>query len=290
MSILDIAMEKHMEYIVKVQGRPSSFQDFDHFEIDGKFYHVSQSTFRNKISHLMGIGKVIFQSKTTHAYYSLPNYDFTKQTMTQDHAGLPITISKQSPIYKLLAKLPKDRQALHDFRLTFLAPEIWEAFSKIFPNRIGNSNKDISLERWRFVDEIDVVVTIHHTNTVSIAISCSSRPIAIDVPDLFYLIEILTRTEIKIATYCSGEKTLEIPRYTEWIVKMWHFGIDDPEAYSGDAFHITVRDGMSDLWRMYTKRQNDGKLHLRGEHQEHPNKPIIEAILDKIYSGGRLYE
>ena len=278
-----------MEYIVKILGRPFYFQDFDHFEVDGESHHVSHGTFRNKISHLMKIGKVIFQYKTKHAYYSIPNYDFTKKTMTQDHAGVPTAIPTQCLIYKRLSKLPVERQALHNLRITFSVQGIWEVFSSIFPERICNSNKDIMLEKWRFEREIDVGITIHHTNTVSVAIACSSTPIAVDIPELFDLVSILTRTELKIASYCSDGECLQIPNYTNWIVRMWHFGVDDPDEYDGEAFHIAFKEGLSILWRIYTKRQNDGKLHLRGELQEYPDKPITEAIFDKIFSDGSIF-
>jgi hypothetical protein len=291
MSTLDSAMKNHMENIVKIEGRPFCVLDFNYFEIEGNPYHVDSGTFRNKISDLTKKREVIFQYRSTYAYYSLPGYDFRKdKTITQDHAGLPLKLARQTPLYKLLKDRPLPKQALHDIRLTFSAHGIWDIFSKIFPHEIDNSNKDIRLESSKFFNEIDVGVTVHHTDMASISIACSSRPIAIDIPDLFYLVEILTRTEIKIANYFNGQDTnlqsTSIPRYTSWVVKMWHFGIDIVDEYDREAFHVTFQEGISDLWRIYTKRLKDGKLQPRVEHQEYPNKPIMEAVLDKIYSEG----
>jgi hypothetical protein len=290
MSIQDIAMKKHMEHIVKVEDRPFSVVDFDQFEVAGKLHHVSKGTFRNKMSEWKEKGEVILQYTDTYAYYSLPGYEFSKSSlMTKDHEGLPIKIAKQTPIYKWFIKQPIEKQALHNFRLLFRATGIWLYFSKIFPNLVNKLNKDIPLEIWKFIDEIDVHVTIHHTDRVSIAIACSSRPLAIDMPDILYLIEILTRTEEKIKSYCYSEKEDEliknIPRYTTWIVKMWHFGIDFENEYNDKEFHVTFQEGISDLWRIYTKRLSDGKLHVRREHQEYSDKPITEALLDKILGG-----
>ncbi len=287
MSIQDIAMKKHMERLVKVEDRPFSVVDFDQFEVAGRLHHVSKGTFRNKMSEWKQKGEVVLQYTDTYAYYSLPGYEFSKsKLMTKDHAGLPIKMIRQTPIYKWLVKQPNEKQALHDFRLILMAPGIWKFFSKIYPNSINKSNKDIPLEIWNFIDEIDVHVTIHHTDNVSIAIACSTRPLVIDLPDIIYLIEILTRTEEKIKSYCGNEREHElaknIPRYTIWIVKMWHFGIDFKNRYNGQEFEVTVQDGISDLWRIYTKRKKDNNLYVRAELQQNPNKPITEAILDKI--------
>jgi len=290
MTELDLVMEKHMQHIVNIERRPFCVLDFNQFEYDGENFHVDSGTFRNKISNLRKDGKVVFQYKTTHAYYSLPGYQFVRPPgITQDHAGLPLKVGKQSPLYKWLNGRPLEKLALHDIRITFSAPGIWGIFYKIFPNLTNNSNKDIRLESWKFFDEIDVGVTIHHSNSVSIAIACSKRPIAVDIPDLFYLIEILVRTEVKISNYCNGQdvdRSTHIPRYTSWIVKMWHFGSDSIDRYDGEAFHVTFEEGISDLWRIYTKKLKDGNFHVRLEHQEYPNRPVIEATLDKIYSEG----
>jgi hypothetical protein len=53
-------------------------------------------------------------------------------------------------------------------------------FSNIYADKVNSDNKDIQLPTSTYCDYIDVIVTIHHTDTVSVAISCSFRPIAID--------------------------------------------------------------------------------------------------------------
>lgn len=87
------------------------------------------------------------------------------------------------------------------------------------------------------MEDIDVTPTIHHTDTVSIAIGCSYRPIALDIKDIINLFEVLVRTELnlaKIVEDCSGsDPTVVIPSYRTWITKMWHFGVDGIDEYSG---------------------------------------------------------
>ncbi|MGB6530231.1 MAG: hypothetical protein WBF33_19180 [Candidatus Nitrosopolaris sp.] len=49
---------------------------------------------------------------------------------------------------------------------------------------VNPDNKDIILPTSVYFDYLEVAVTIHHTNTVSVAISCSFKPIAVDIPDI----------------------------------------------------------------------------------------------------------
>jgi hypothetical protein len=290
MSDLDIAFEKHMKYIVKEEKRPFCVLDFINFTHEGRDYSVRNGTFRNKISLLKAEGKVIKQYRTTHAYYSIPDYDFkNRSVVTSDHAGLPIKSRKETAIYKWVNGRPKEKQSLHDIRLTFSAKGIWQKISISFQNNLNESNKDVKLDTLNF-DDIEVKCTIHHSDTVSVSIACSSRPIVIDFPDTLYLAEILTRTEIMIQNLClntPSDISIIIPRYTTWIAKMWHFGNDNnPDRCDGKEFHITFQDGIGDLWRIYTKRLKNDKVILRTERQEYPGKPAMEAVLEKIFSEG----
>jgi hypothetical protein len=167
-----------------------------------------------------------------------------------------------TPIYKWIEPLSAKKQSFHDIRLTLEAKGIWDRFSQLYPELINPTSKDIALEKWKFfTDEIEVIVTIHHTDIVSIALACSYKPIAIDVPDLFHLIEVLTRTETRLSSIAeeysvpstySGNIT--IPRYTTWTVVMWHFGVDSIDNYSGKEFHVTIEHGMND-YTEFTQRE-----------------------------------
>ena len=116
-------------------------------------------------------------------FYTIPGKKFSK-SMTQDHTGAVIntviseSLLRQTPIYRWLN--------------SFDAAGIWNIFSKIYPALINPDKKDIKLPTLMFFEYIDVTVTIHHTDTVSIAISCSFRPIVIDIPDILQLCEALT--------------------------------------------------------------------------------------------------
>lgn len=281
---LEAAMLKHMEYIVLEEKRAFCVLDFRRFEYDGKEYRMKSGTYRNKISKFKKQRLVEFQFLSEYAYYSIPGHQFTR-TMTQNHVGVPL-IGRQTPLYKFLKNRPREKQSLHDIRLIFLAKGFWNRVWQKFPEKMDASNQDIHLDSLQFSEDIVVKLTVHHSDTVSVSIACSYRPLVIDIPDIFYLIEILTRVETKLAALCGTSVT--IPRYTTWIAKMWHFGFDFLDRYDGEKYHITFEEGISDLWRIYTKRMKDGKYKERAEHQECPNKPIFDAIMDKLYQEGEI--
>jgi hypothetical protein len=70
---------------------------------------------------------------------------------------------------------------------------------------------------------------------------------------------------------------------------MWHFGVDTLDEYDSQEFNVTIQEGLSDLFRIYTKRiRGDNTVRQRLERQEYPNSPIAQAILEKLYPGGVL--
>jgi hypothetical protein len=149
-----------------------------------------------------------------------------------------------------------------------------------------------------FFEYIDVIVTIHHTNTVSVAISCSCKPIVIaDIKDILQLSEALMRTEqylkniIESKCWNTDSCNIAIPYYRKWIVKMWHFGLDSKDEYTGKEFHVTFEEGiLSDLYRIYTKRMKDDRNIVRLEHQEYPNQEYADALVRRLYPDGHLID
>ena len=174
--------------------------------------------------------------------------------MTQDHMRAVInsvineSLLRQSPIYKWLKNRHTHKQSLHNIRLTFEAPSIWNIFSKVYPTLVNPDNKDIKLPSLLFFDYIDIIITIHHTHTVSVAISCSYKPIVVDIKDILQLSEALMRTEqhlkniIESKCQNTDSPNITIPYYRKWIVKMWHFGLDSKDEYTGKEFHVTFEE------------------------------------------------
>ncbi len=284
MSRLEAAMFKHIEQIVLRQSRAFCSVDFRPFEYDGEKYNPAYGTVRNTLCKFKKKRWIIFQFLSGNAYYSLPGHNFTKE-VTLDRVGVPL-IGRQTPLYKWLRYRPREKQSLHDIRLIFVAKALWNSVCQKFSEKIDASNQDLQLDSLKFSDDIIVKVIVHHSDTVSVAIACSYRPFVIDIPDILYLIEILTRVETKLADLCG--RSVTIPRYTTWVAKMWHFGFDFLDRYDGEKYHVTFEEGISDLWRIYTKRMKDGKYKERAEHQESPNKPVIDAIMEKLYHNGEI--
>jgi hypothetical protein len=296
------AMRKKIMQIVIQDERPFSFIDFKSFEIDGKRYELEHGTIRNYFSRLTKVGEIEFAYNSGVAFYTLPGKKFTKD-VTANHVGgsyssslslhqLPI---KNTPIYKWIKNRRFDKQALHDIRLTFEAKGIWTIFHAIYPNLVNDNNQDLRLPSLIFFEYLNIGITIHHSDTVSIYIGCSCKPIALDVPDILQLIEALTRTEMQlintmnevIAHHLKVPK-LSIPRFTTWMVKMWHFGVDTLDEYDKEEFHVTFEEGISDIFRIYTKRMKNKKVIVRAERQEYPNEDFMLALVKKLYPNGRL--
>lgn len=263
-------MKLKIKEIVLVEGRPFSYLDFAQFEIGGQNFTMKHGTFRNNISKLKKAGEIELAFGSKPACYTIPGKKFNK-AMTHDHAGvsvinsiIPEHLLKQTPIYRWLKNKPLEKQALHDIRLTFKAAGIWNAFSNIYTDKVNPDNKDVQLPTLPFFGYIDVIVTVHHTDTVSVAISCSFRPIAIDAKHLFQLFEALTRTETYFANTMDQSihnsiAASHLPAYRSWTTKMWHFGVDTIDEYTGKEFEVTFEEGMLDLYRIYTKRMKDGR-------------------------------
>ena len=301
MSKLLGAMRLKIGEIVLVEKRPFTFADFREFEIAGQKYHMKDGTFRNFISKLRRSGEVELAFRSRPAFYTLTGKKFNR-TMTLDHVGVPNAIIDQSvlkamPIYNWIKRQPMEKQSLHNIRLRFESAGLWDIYSKMNTFVVNPDNKDIILPTSVYFDYIEVAVTIHHTNTVSVAISCSFKPIAVDIPDILPLCEALTRTEVNLANtienYCNHNglhSVITIPRYTKWIVTMWHFGVDTIQEYTGKEFEVTFGDGISDLYRVYTKRMKDGRIKVRSESQQRPDQEYVDAIVRKLFPDGYLVD
>jgi hypothetical protein len=167
-------------------------------------------------------------------------------------------------------------------------------------------NKDILFSTCK-LNGILIRVTVHKTDTVSIIVACSLRPIPINYDGISKFTEMLTRMEERISSrikniekvddknndYLSSENTtttaINIPHYNTWIVTMWHFGADSRLQCTGDKFSITFKDGKDALLRVYTKHRERKDIRIRIERQEYPRNSIIDAINEKLNKNSTIY-
>ncbi|MDQ6863525.1 MAG: hypothetical protein M3044_06850, partial [Thermoproteota archaeon] len=272
---LDEAMRKHMRHIVTNEHRPFSFLDFLAFEVEGYEYHMSHGTFRNKISAIRKRAGVDVVSYSPQGFYTLKGVEIansmernhTGVTLSSNLAGQPLRYLKNHPIYKIIQNTPFDKNALHDIRLRFTVQGIWAALCTSDNPTIDPVSKDIRLISQE-INELDIKVTIHHTDTVSVVVGCSCAPIVVDIAGVSRLSNALTLVEERLAKMldeCGGVNCGPVPNHLTWIVTMWHFGADASIQYKGTMFHVSWKIAETALIAFYTKIWNDGKHRIRAE-------------------------
>jgi hypothetical protein len=302
MSELDDAMQERMAYIVFHEHKPFSYFDF----ID----LMKPKTYRNHISKLKKDGIVEPDIRSSIAFHTLKGHRFGKpgtptHTVVFPHSHsrrYDISISHNDPLYKTLQNLPFGAECIHDIRLRFNVPDIYNSCSSPRFNFPRNSTSgDIVIPSF-FKDNAIVRIIIHKTDVVSVIIGCSKQPIPLDINGLIRLSTLLTRAEERLQfilfssynqnqnhnqTACSEALYVSavIPEYQSWIITMWHFGRDGLVEYTGEKFSRTIEDAQHVLTRIYPKMFGKGKRKhtgIREETQEYPNRTVEDAIDEKL--------
>jgi len=285
---LDYAMKVYINRLVRVEKRPFCYRDFLDFEMNGERYSMTHGTFRNKISKLVREGFVQFEYRSDIAFYSLKGVHFAKPkrgVVTDNHTVVP-SVSSVS----FIDNLPSQRHSVHDIRLRFNIEGIWSTIRSTHPEIIPNEvSKDISLLPIRMYD-MEAKTVVHHSDTVSVIVACSMKPVVVDHEGLIRLSNLLTSVEERLSALVTGcahtmpqLSQIHIPNHYSWIVTMWHFGTDSLSEYAGERFEMTWEDGEHALLRVYSKDMKDGNgIRIRKERQEYPGVRLDAAIHDKL--------
>jgi hypothetical protein len=202
-----------------------------------------------------------------------------------------------------------ERKALHDIHLRFEVKGLWSLLSASPVYKPSSHSKDIRLLPLKASGGgITVRTTVHSTDTVSVVVGCSLAPIAVDISGIIRLSNALTRVEERLsrlmeACYCNNsivqgeDVTIKregvllppVPEHKEWIVTMWHFGVDASVEYTGERFSATWEVGEHALVRVYSKAvveahgsASRNRNIVRLERQEYPNKTLQDAIQEKL--------
>jgi hypothetical protein len=282
-----------MTNIVFTEQRPFSFIDFlPRFEVNGREYTIDYGTLRNKFSQLRKKGEIQLDYKSKQAFYTMKGHKFGKKLMTINHLG----VQASDPITKLISLLPFGKNALHDIHLRFQVKGIWALLSTNSALRIGPVSKDLRLPTLKF-RELEIRLTIHRSDTASVVVGCSYAPIAVDCVGIIRLSNALTRVEERLSRLiesCNDTVTSDsnisgnssrmhlIPEHKDWLVTMWHFGVDSITEYTGDKFSATWEVGQNALIRAYSKDMKEQGRTIRLERQEYPNKSFADAIEEKL--------
>ncbi len=296
MTELTDAMMMHMYDIVHGEYRPFSYLDFLNFKVDDVSYKITHGTFRNKISNLIKEGMIEIAYKSHLTFYTLKDVTFGRNYLvTRHHMGVITHTLPQlssNPIYRIIKDLPLEKNSVHDIRLKFQVPEIYHVaisqtiHSLLYDYSINPINKDISLPVWQ-IENLDVKVIIHRTDTVSVIVGCSYSPIAVDITGIIRLTNALAVVKERLSALVSQDgsnssNVNKIPDQVEWIVTMWHFSADASVEYTGERFSATWGIAQDAIIRVYSKNMKDHRTRIRLERQEYPRTTLAIALEQKI--------
>lgn len=269
---------------------------FSYIDVVEKGVIISKTNFRNKISQLLKAGKIEAVYYSPQGFYTIKGVDSTNN-VTVDHTM--VTSSHlhnrhtyrhltNDPVYRLIQNIPLGKRSVHDIRLIFSVNGVWSALCSIYkPNE---RSKDIQLIPWPWtINNLDLKITVHSTDTVRIDVGCSYCPVAVDVDGVVRLSTALAVARerlshiIESCTNYRNSKSTSVPDHMTWIVTMWHFGRDALIEYKGAKFHTSWEVGQHALIMAYVKEWADDKKRVRIEKQEYPRKSLAEALEEKLY-------
>jgi imidazoleglycerol phosphate dehydratase HisB len=232
-------------------------------------------------------------------------------------------------LYKLIKHHPFDKGAVHDIHLKFNVVGLWSILSKstvgtansvestnggIINSVNMNSNakenskslciletdpysKDIRLER-RVINDLDIQVTVHHTDTVTVIIGCSFAPIITDETGVIRLSDALATIEEELSQLIArcddngnhvnnsvggvSYSKVDVPNHMCWIVTRWDFGVDGLITYTGPQFFFSWGSSQNVLIIIYIKEWPEGDHRIRVEIQEFPDKSLGKALREKL--------
>jgi hypothetical protein len=291
---------KRISQIVEIENRPFCSLDLvPNFEVDGIKFKISAGTFRNKISSLLKAGKIEVMYYSPQAFYTVKGVK-SETVMTGYHTGVQSPLYyrhlSNDPVYRIIQNLPLGQRALHDIRLRFEAKGIWSIISSNSKYNVNSLSKDIFLGSIT-ISELNIDVTVHKTDTVSVIIGCSYEPVIVDINGVIRLSNALVRVEEKLSriiedcgNIINQANVVIIPNYLDWIVTMWHFGADALITYEGEKIYTSWEVGQHALITAYAKDWKDGKRRIRIEKQEYPKKSLADALEEKLNANSSVVE
>jgi hypothetical protein len=139
-------------------------------------------------------------------------------------------------------------------------------------------NKGFRLAKINLENGIYGVITTY-PNTVLIEISCTRKPIIYDIRGAQEFIAYLSFIETFLNQKFDG---IAIPHFLDWVAVHYHINQDGQTEFSDPIFRRTISDITGGFIRMYAKRFDNGKNHLRMERIIKPNCVIAKLIADMI--------
>ena len=248
----------------------------------------SKGSARNIIFKLKSLKLIKLYCRDRFAFYILesPATSAIKKPMTLSRmvgSGLKCV---QIDFGALLDSLPLEELCkIHNVRLTFVAEGLYESFLKNEPSRPEIGSKDISFGKFIWSKYRSLEVILHHNGTVSFRLDCGNCPVEASAVGFACMAAFLggVRNELLNAwkNICQEVTQERLPRVEDWKVVQWHYGRDSAQEFSGQRFNITFKMWCGELARIYVHCQ-DKSRKLRLEIIQNPNKPLREAIAEKL--------
>ena len=114
------------------------------FEVDGNQYSPTYGTIRNIISEFRKQGKIKVNCNSKPVLYELIDSNLSPKSMTVNHMVVnSLNLPANHPVYKMLVSLPFDRQCIHNIRLRFTAPGLWNALYNTLNIQVNKRSQDI---------------------------------------------------------------------------------------------------------------------------------------------------
>jgi hypothetical protein len=243
---------------------------------------------RNIILKLKSLQLIKLWCRDRLAFYILESTDISaiKKPMTVSRmvgGGLNCV---QIDFGALLDSLPVEEFCkVHNVRLTFVAEGLYESFLNKEDSKPELGSKDISFGRFVWSKYRSLEVILHHNGTVSFRLDCGNCPIEASAVGFVCMAAFLggVRNELLNAwrNICREVTQERLARVEDWKVVQWHYGRDSAQEFSGERFNITFKMWCGELARIYVHCQ-DKSQKLRLEIIQNPNKPLREAIAEKL--------
>jgi len=283
MTELEDAMREHMAFIVNIEHRPFCYKDFSYFEVNGKQYRIAHGTFRNKISKLKRNCEVELITKSNPTFYTLRGCRFdNKILMTSNRTEAnKITTQKiiRHPLYQILEGTSFGQRAVHDLHLTFKTQGIYNALlnNPELKTEINSYNKGIRFP-YVDIDKFSIILSVYPIDTCQIVIGCSENPILLNFEGVNKLTTTLCRIEERLSNLCV-KSSINVPKYNDWTITLWHIGKDSISEYSGKMFHCEWNLAEQMILRIYTKTiENNKNSRVRIEIQQNPTINIEQLV------------
>ncbi len=230
------------------------------------FPELSSENFRQHILRLKEFIVIVTKSKP--CFYRIKG--------TPERIGVPSVTDMPTgeTMIRMLRNAREQPSSIHDIRIQTHSDNLYEILKKN-GEKPHPQNKGILLPTFHY--DVNVRAKAHvDSQTISIDIACTNRPLVYDVNGMVQLLVILGQIYRDLQAFSRFEA--KFPPVTEWKITMFHLGKDGTRSFCGQSFEIRIDDLTIGTIRYYNKVGADGKRRLRVETIVSPDITLIQEI------------